>query len=152
MRFLVRFPLCVCDHSLLAPCSIQHVRFCSPCAYIALLFCLFLLYRVSGGLNLLYYASSTACSLSPTTSSPTLPPSPPTTAPTSPWTSVYNAAATIQCGGTATGNTATSGAHLFGNAAREVVYRFTVATTTTITINTCGSSYDTWLRCENNDC
>jgi hypothetical protein len=62
------------------------------------------------------------------------------------WAQIYSAAAQVQLGDTVTGNTATDGANIFGNAANEVVYRITLATATTLTFTTCGSSYDSFLR------
>jgi len=86
-------------------------------------------------------------SAAPTTATPTMAPSAPTSAPTIlTWAQIYSAAAQVQLGDTVTGNTATDGANNFGNAANEVVYRITLATATTLTFTTCGSSYDTWLR------
>jgi hypothetical protein len=86
-------------------------------------------------------------SAAPTTAAPTAAPSAPTSAPTVlGWSQVYNAAALVQCGNTLSGNTATDGANNFGNAANEVFYRITLASTTTLSVTTCGSSYDTYLR------
>jgi hypothetical protein len=70
-------------------------------------------------------------------------------APVSPpptWSQVYGSAAQVQIGDTRSGNTDTDGVNNFGNDAKEVFYRITLATTTTLTVTTCGSTYDTWLR------
>lgn len=122
---------------------------------------------VSGGLVLVPYATNTlstgTCNTAPTPggyglpptagppapTAPTPPTTPPTSSPTIVWSSMYNQVAQVQCGDSPTGNTATDGVNLFGNNAREVVYRISLATTTTLTVTTCGSSYDTWLRYAN---
>ena len=52
----------------------------------------------------------------------------------------------VQCGESPTGNTATDGVDVIGNLAKEVMHRITLATTTNLTVTTCGSTYDTWLR------
>ena len=59
---------------------------------------------------------------------------------------MYNQVGQVQCGDTPTGSTSNDGVNLYGNAAREVVYRILLATQTTLTVTTCGSNYDTWLR------
>jgi hypothetical protein len=81
----------------------------------------------------------------PTTAAPTAAPSSAPT-PTDPWTALYNAADGVACGDTPQGNTANDGTNIRGNPAKEVLYRITLAAADTLTVTTCGSSYDTYLR------
>ena len=109
---------------------------------------------MSGALSLLPSATAVAASANPVTCGgegqpPIITRSPGYVAPTPPPTvgldDIVTAATVIQCGETVAGNSA-DGSAILGNAARDVLYRFTLDVSTTVTISTCGSSFDTFLR------
>jgi hypothetical protein len=85
-----------------------------------------------------------ACGVQPSPAPTAAPVAAPTSA--DPWTALYNAAGEVGCGDTPQGNTANDGTNIRGNPAKEVLYRITLAAADTLTVTTCGSSYDTYLR------